>query len=74
MSEIFVFAGSNGSGKSTLANRLLSSIQPSPEFVNADIIAARLNPDDVDAEKPFAQPIVIYQPLVWQQIVSSENS
>lgn len=48
MSEIFVFAGCNGSGKSTLARRLLSSIQPSPEFVNADIIAARLNPNNVD--------------------------
>ena len=49
MSEIFVFAGCNGSGKSTLANRLLSSIQPAPEFVNADIIAAQLNPNDVEA-------------------------
>ena len=26
------------------------------------------------AEKPFAQSVVIYQPLVWQQIVSSFNS
>jgi len=49
MSEIFVFGGCNGSGKSTLASRVLSSVQPSPEFVNADIIAAQLNPDDVDA-------------------------
>ena len=49
MPEVFVFAGCNGSGKSTLASRLLSSINPSPEFVNADIIAAQLNPNDVDA-------------------------
>ena len=49
MSEIFVFGGCNGSGKSTLALKILSSLNPSPEFVNADIIAAQLNPNDVDA-------------------------
>lgn len=49
MPEIFVFSGCNGSGKSTLALKILSSLDPSPEFVNADIIAARLNPDDVNA-------------------------
>ena len=49
MSEIFVFGGCNGSGKSTLANRLLSSIEPLPEFVNADLIAAELCPSDVDS-------------------------
>ena len=59
MSEILVFAGCNGSGKSTLANRLLSSIQPNPEFVNADIIAARLNPDDVDAVAITASRIML---------------
>jgi predicted ABC-type ATPase len=42
MSEIFVFGGCNGSGKSTIALEILSSIDPSPEFVNADIIAAEL--------------------------------
>jgi predicted ABC-type ATPase len=49
MPEIFVFGGCNGSGKSTLATRILSSLNPSPEFINADIIAAQLNPNDVDA-------------------------
>lgn len=49
MPEIFVFGGCNGSGKSTLAHRFLSSIKPSPEFINADIIASQLNPFDVDA-------------------------
>lgn len=49
MSEIFVFGGCNGSGKSTLASKILSSLSPSPEFVNADIIAAQINPNDVDA-------------------------
>lgn len=49
MPEIFVFGGCNGSGKSTLAHEILSSINPSPEFVNADIIAAQMNPDDVES-------------------------
>lgn len=49
MPEIFIFSGCNGSGKSTLANQILSSLKPSPEFINADIIAAQLNPDGVDA-------------------------
>ncbi|MEL6928198.1 MAG: zeta toxin family protein [Cyanobacteria bacterium J06600_6] len=59
MSEIFVFGGSNGSGKSTIATRFLSSINPSPEFVNADIIAAQLNPDDVDAVAIKASRIML---------------
>ena len=48
MPEIYVFGGCNGSGKTTLATTFLSAL-PSVEFVNADIIAADLNPKDVDA-------------------------
>ncbi|MGB5714784.1 MAG: zeta toxin family protein [Waterburya sp.] len=48
MPEIYVFGGCNGSGKTTLATTFLSAL-PSVEFVNADIIAADLNPEDVDA-------------------------
>ena len=59
MSEIFVFGGSNGSGKSTIATKFLSSINPSLEFVNADIIAAQLNPDDVDAVAITASRIML---------------
>lgn len=59
MSEIFVFSGCNGSGKSTLAFKTLSSINPSPEFVNADIIAAQLNPNDVDAVAIRASRIML---------------
>ncbi len=38
----------HGSGKTTLATTFLSALH-SVEFVNADIIAADLNPEDVDA-------------------------
>ncbi len=48
MPEIFVFGGCNGSGKTTLAANFLSSITD-VEYVNADIIAAQLNPFDVEA-------------------------
>jgi predicted ABC-type ATPase len=49
MSEIFVFGGCNGSGKSTFASSFLSKLNPRPEFINADLIAAQLNPNDVDS-------------------------
>ena len=48
MAEIYVFGGCNGSGKTTLATTFLSSLS-GVEFVNADIIAAELNPNDVDS-------------------------
>ena len=59
MANIFIFAGCNGSGKSTLANYVLSSIDSSPEFVNADVIAARLNPDNVDTVAITASRIML---------------
>ena len=49
MPEIYVFGGCNGSGKTTLATTILSSLDNQLEFVNADIIAAKLNPNDVDS-------------------------
>ena len=48
MPEIYVFSGCNGSGKTTLATTFLFAL-PGVEFINADIIAADLNPQDVDA-------------------------
>ncbi|MEM7557036.1 MAG: zeta toxin family protein [Cyanobacteria bacterium P01_A01_bin.84] len=47
MPEIYIFGGCNGSGKTTFATTFLSAL-PGVEFVNADIIAAELNPQDVD--------------------------
>ena len=49
MPEIYVFGGCNGSGKTTLATTILSLFDNPIEFVNADIIAAELNPNDVNA-------------------------
>jgi predicted ABC-type ATPase len=59
MPEIFVFGGCNGSGKSTLANKILAYLKPSPEFINADVIAAQLNPNDVDAAAITASRLML---------------
>jgi len=48
--EMFVVGGPNGAGKTTVAEQLLPRSLPSSQFVNADIIAAKLSPhapDDV---------------------------
>lgn len=48
MPEIYVIGGCNGSGKTTFALNLFPNLA-NIEFINADIIAARLNPDNPDA-------------------------
>lgn len=48
MPEIYVIGGCNGSGKTTFALNLFPTLA-NIEFINADIIAARLNPDNPDA-------------------------
>ena len=58
MPEIFVFGGCNGSGKTTLANNFLNSA-PNIEYVNADIIAAQLNPSDVEVVAIQASRIML---------------
>ena len=48
--KIIIIAGPNGAGKTTFANQLLSGDQAGFPFVNADIIARGLNPDDPESE------------------------
>jgi predicted ABC-type ATPase len=45
MPQLFILAGCNGAGKTTTAKILLPQFLGGIEFVNADIIAAKLNPD-----------------------------
>jgi predicted ABC-type ATPase len=45
MPQIYLVGGPNGSGKTTSAFSLLSHELTGTEFVNADIIAAQLNPE-----------------------------
>lgn len=58
MPDIFIFGGCNGSGKTTIANTILSTFS-NVEFVNADIIAAQLNPNNVDAAAIQASRLMI---------------
>ena len=44
--KIIVIAGPNGAGKTTFANQILAGDQSGFPFVNADIIARGINPDD----------------------------
>ncbi len=47
MPEIYVIGGCNGSGKTTFALNIFPNIG-NVEFINADIIAAQVNPDNPD--------------------------
>ena len=47
---IVIIAGPNGAGKTTFTNQVLSGDRAGLPFVNADIIARGLNPDDPEAE------------------------
>lgn len=47
MPNLFVIAGCNGSGKTTIAKELFPNYFNCNEFVNADIMAAEMSPDDV---------------------------
>ena len=48
--KIIIIAGPNGAGKTTFTNEFLSGDQSRLPFVNADIIAAALNPTNPEAE------------------------
>jgi predicted ABC-type ATPase len=47
--SVIILAGPNGAGKSTVAPTLLQGTLGVDEFVNADVIALALSPDDVDS-------------------------
>lgn len=44
MPELFIIAGPNGAGKTTASKHLLPEVFDTGIFINADIIAAQLNP------------------------------
>ena len=48
--RIIIIAGPNGAGKTTFANQILAGDQSGFPFVNADIIARDLNPEDPESE------------------------
>ena len=42
--RIFIIAGPNGAGKTTFSTEFLPNEAHCPTFINADLIAAELNP------------------------------
>jgi predicted ABC-type ATPase len=49
MPQLYIIAGPNGAGKTTAAKTLLPDVFHCPIFINADEIAAQLNPANVEA-------------------------
>ena len=49
MPELFIIAGPNGAGKTTAAKELLPEVFKTDIFINADIIAAELNPSNPES-------------------------
>lgn len=49
MPQLYIIAGPNGAGKTTAAQTLLPDVFHCPIFLNADVIAAQLNPANVEA-------------------------
>ncbi|NEP54484.1 MAG: hypothetical protein F6K65_39100 [Moorea sp. SIO3C2] len=56
--EIYVIGGCNGSGKTTFALNTFPNIR-NVEFINADIIAAQLNPSNPDVVAIQASRIML---------------
>ena len=58
MPEIYIIGGCNGSGKTTFALNIFPDFS-NIEFVNADIIAAQLNPDNPESVAIQASRIML---------------
>ena len=49
MPTLYILAGPNGAGKTTASRYLLPDVFKTDIFINADIIAAKMNPDNPEA-------------------------
>ena len=58
---LYIIAGPNGAGKTTASLTLLPEFLEIDTFINADIIAKELSPDDVDAVSFEAGRIMLQQ-------------
>lgn len=61
MPELYIIAGPNGAGKTTAAKILLPEMFNCKIFLNADEIAAQLNPGNVEAAALKAGRIMLSQ-------------
>jgi predicted ABC-type ATPase len=67
--EVIIIAGPNGSGKTTFARQYLQTNSYKPEFINADLIAEKLDSKDVQKVRVSAGKIFLKK--IFQLI--SEN-
>jgi predicted ABC-type ATPase len=49
MPTLYILAGPNGAGKTTASRYLLPEVFKAEIFINADIIAAQMNPENPEA-------------------------
>ncbi len=61
MPVLYIIAGPNGAGKTTAAKVLLPEVFHCDIFINADEIAAQLNPENVEAVAFLAGRIMLQQ-------------
>lgn len=61
MPELYIIAGPNGAGKTTAAKTILPEVFDCKIFLNADEIAAQLNPGNVEAAALKAARIMLSQ-------------
>lgn len=61
MPELYIIAGPNGAGKTTAAKTILPEVFDCEIFLNADEIAAQLNPENAEAAALKAGRIMLSQ-------------
>lgn len=61
MPTLYIIAGPNGAGKTTAAKTLLPEVFNTDIFLNADEIAVKLNPSNVEAAALKAGRIMLQQ-------------
>ena len=59
MPTLYIIAGPNGAGKTTASKRLLPEVFGTDIFINADIIAAKLNPANPESVAMWAGRIML---------------
>jgi predicted ABC-type ATPase len=61
MPTLYIIAGPNGAGKTTASKTLLPNVFATDIFINADVIAAKLNPHNVEAVAMKAARMMLEQ-------------
>ena len=69
--QILILAGPNGAGKTTFAREFLTNEANCPTFLNADIIAAELSPED--PEKVAVQAARFMLQRIREEVAKGES-